>query len=196
MPLWIRKHSRLVIFLCIGCAFAACCWFRAETRVHSVEPGRVFRGAWQRPDALRNLIRRRKIRTVVTLTAINRDDPKYVSQSKALRGLNVDWVIIPMRGSTATLQQLREAVTIIANPARQPVFFHCVGGHHRSNLVHAAYLITEKHMSADEAWSALVKLPWTRPEAFRDQADRRLIQDYEHLLTSLIFVLRSGVHRQ
>ena len=48
-----------------------------EKRVRVVEEGGLVRGAWQRPGPLRRIIRREGIRTIVTLTAINRDDPKY-----------------------------------------------------------------------------------------------------------------------
>src|SRR5437762_472722 len=73
----------------------------AEKRVRVVVPGRLVRGAWQSPEALRTLIARERIKTVVTLTAINRDDPKYVSQAGVVGQTGVDWVLIPMRGSRA-----------------------------------------------------------------------------------------------
>ena len=119
-----------------------------EKRVPVVEPGKVIRGAWQGEAALRSVIEREKIKTIVTLTAINRDDPKYVEQDgwsarRASTGCSV-----PMRGSTATPEQMEQAADLLADPARQPVFFHCVAGHHRSNLAHAAYLIRHEGMSA------------------------------------------------
>ena len=109
-------------------------------------------GAWQRPWPLRRLIAREKIRTIVTLTAINRDDPKYVRQAQVVRDAGVDWIIVPMRGSRATLEQMAEAADLLADPQRQPVFFHCVAGHHRTSLVHAAYLIRHRGFSAERAW--------------------------------------------
>lgn len=151
-------------------------WF--EKRVRTVAAGRLIRGAWQRPGPLRRVLARENVRTVVTLTAINRDDPKYVAQAAALRGTGVDWVIVPMRGSSATLDQMAEAADLLADPRRQPVFFHCVAGHHRTNLVHAAYLIRREGCSADEAWDAVARLPWTRPDAPADRADRRLIEAF------------------
>jgi protein tyrosine phosphatase (PTP) superfamily phosphohydrolase (DUF442 family) len=148
-------------------------WF--ETRVVVVVPGRIVRGAWQRPGPLRRLVEREKIRTIVTLTAINQDDPKYVAQERVVRATGVRWVIIPMRGSTATLTQLREAADLIADARNQPVFFHCVGGHHRSNLVHAAYRMRHEGASASAAWDEVARLPWTRPGDERDRLDRRII---------------------
>jgi hypothetical protein len=158
---------------------AAACWDDwFEKRVRTVVPGRLVRGAWQRPGPLRRLLARERVRTVVTLTAINRDDPKYVAQAEALRGTGVDWVIVPMRGSTATLEQLAEAADLLADPARQPVFFHCVAGHHRTSLVHAAYLVRHQGWSAARAWSAVAALPWARPGAPADRDDRRRIDAF------------------
>lgn len=148
----------------------------AEKRVAVVAEGRLVRGAWQRPGPLRRLIVREKIRTIVTLTAINRDDPKYVAQEAVVRRTGVAWILVPMRGSRATLEQMAEAADFLADPARQPVFFHCVGGHHRTSLVHAAYRIRHQGWPAERAWREVAGLPWARPEA--DLRDRRLIEAF------------------
>ena len=148
---------------------------RREVRVRVVEPGLV-RGAWQPPEALNAIIERERIRTVLTLTAINSDDPKYLSQRAAVDRAGVDWTIFGWRGSTATVDQMARAVAILADPARRPIFFHCVGGHHRTGLAHAAHLVANRGASAADAWAALVALPWTRPEA--DLADRRRIDEF------------------
>jgi protein tyrosine phosphatase (PTP) superfamily phosphohydrolase (DUF442 family) len=147
-----------------------------EKRVAVIEPGRLIRGAWQRPGPLRRIIEREKIRTIVSLTAINRDDPKYVAQAKVVRETGVDWIIVPMRGSRATLAQMAEAADLLADPARQPTFFHCVAGHHRTSLVHAAYRIRHEGWSAPRAWLEVARFPWARPDADRD--DRRLIEAF------------------
>ena len=63
-----------------------------------VLPGRLIRGAWQTPEALRSIIARERIKTIVTLTAINHDDPKYVGQAKVVAETGVSWLFVPMRG--------------------------------------------------------------------------------------------------
>ena len=146
-----------------------------EKRVVVVVPGELIRGAWQRPAMLERIIRREGIRTIVTLTAINEDDPKYVGQAEVVRRTGVDWILIPMRGSTATLDQMRAAAELLADPARQPVFFHCVAGHHRTSLAHAAYRIAHDHWTPEQAWDELKRLPWTRPGDPADDSDRSLI---------------------
>jgi protein tyrosine phosphatase (PTP) superfamily phosphohydrolase (DUF442 family) len=145
-------------------------------RVVVVAPGKVVRGAWQRPGPMKQVIGREGIRTIVTLTAINDDDPKYVDQERVVREGGIRWIIVPMRGSRATLAQMAEAADLLADPALQPVFFHCVAGHHRSSLVQAAYRIRHEGWSAARAWAEVSALPWARPGS--DVEDRRLIEQF------------------
>jgi protein tyrosine phosphatase (PTP) superfamily phosphohydrolase (DUF442 family) len=149
-----------------------------EKRVRVVVPGKIVRGAWQKPGPMRRIVDRQGIRTIVTLTAINHDDPKYVEQAKVVREAGVRWILIPMRGSTATLDQMRQAADLLADPKLQPVYFHCVAGHHRTGLAHAAYRIRHEGWTATRAWAELARLPWTRTGDHRDQGDRQLIEAF------------------
>jgi hypothetical protein len=150
----------------------------AEKRFRVVVPGRLVRGAWQDPGALRSIIARDGIKTIVTLTAINRDDPKYIRQAQVVADTGVEWVLVPMRGSSATLEQMAWAADLLADPSLQPIFFHCVAGHHRTSLAHAAYLIRHRGASAQEAWRVVAAFPWARPGAAADQRDKALIDDF------------------
>ena len=158
-------------------------------RLRVVVPGRLLGGAWQQPETLRRLIDRERISTVVTLTAINRDDPKYVSQSKVVDRTGVNWIIVPMRGSRATLEQMAIAADLLADPDRQPVFFHCVAGHHRTSLAHAAYLIRHAGYTGEQAWDVVAGLPWARPGAPADENDRKLILEFARVQASIALPL-------
>ncbi len=150
----------------------------SEKRVWTVVPHRLVRGAWQSPEALRSIITHEGIKTVVTLTAINVDDHKYLPQARVVAETGVDWIIIPMRGSRATVEQMCEAADLLADASRQPLFFHCVAGHHRTSLAHAAYLIRHEGKSAADAWRVVASLPWARPTAPADQNDRAMIDEF------------------
>jgi len=184
MAMFLSRRRAIRVALGLGGAAtlglgAPIVWDEAfEKRVAVVEPGRLWRGAWQRPWPLRRLIARAGIRTIVTLTAINDDDPKYVRQAEVVRDAGVDWIIVPMRGSRATLEQMAEAADLLADRRRQPAFFHCVAGHHRTTLVHAAYRIRHGGFSAERAWREVAALPWARPGAVADRGDRRLIEAF------------------
>ena len=155
----------------------ACFWDDLfEKRVRVIEPGRLVRGAWQRPGPLRRIIEREKIRTIATLTAINREEPKYAAQARVVAETGVRWIIVPMRGSRATLEQMAQAADLLNDPENQPVFFHCSAGHHRTSLVQAAYRIRHQGWSAERAWREVEQLPWARPET--DAGDRALIEAF------------------
>jgi protein tyrosine phosphatase (PTP) superfamily phosphohydrolase (DUF442 family) len=158
-------------------------WF--EKRVWIVAPRQLVRGAWQRPGPLRRIISRETIRTIVTLTAINSSDPKFREQAEIVRQTGVRWIVIPMRGSRATPEQMALAADILADPASQPVFFHCVAGHHRTSLAHAAFLIRHRGYTADEAWQEVASLQWARPDSIVDRNDRFLIEEFARVQRSL-----------
>ncbi len=194
---WNKPRVRLVEIVA-ACALlgslwaAASFWDLSAKRLRVVTPGKLLGGAWQSPGALRRLIERERIKTVVTLTAINRDDPKYVGQSAVVSRTGVDWIIVPMRGSTATLDQMAYAADLMADPARQPVYFHCVAGHHRTSLAHAAYLIRYAGYTADEAWEVVAGLPWARPGSRSDEKDRALIEEFARAQSSIPPATLSG----
>jgi hypothetical protein len=166
--------------------YALCRSETLEKRIRVVVPGRLIRGAWQHPQALRAIIARERIKTIVSLTAINCDDRKYLAQAKVVADTGVDWVLVPMRGSRATLDQMAWAADLLADPARQPVFFHCVAGHHRTSLAHAAYLIRHEGYGAQDAWNVVASLPWARPGAAADESDRQLIEEFARVHSSLL----------
>ncbi|WP_165244793.1 protein-tyrosine phosphatase family protein [Paludisphaera soli] len=156
-----------------------------EKRVQVIHPGRLVRGAWQQPAPLRRLVSREGIKTIVTLTAINSTDGKFVNQSGVVRERGLDWVIIPMRGSRATIEQMVIAADLLADPARQPVFFHCVAGHHRTSLAHAAYLIRHEGYTAKQAWDTVSSYSWARPDALVDRNDQFLIEEFARVQATL-----------
>ncbi|MDG3003474.1 protein-tyrosine phosphatase family protein [Paludisphaera mucosa] len=182
--LWILGVSGLLIVgLAASLAVARDRWM--EKRVQVVYPGRLVRGAWQQPMPLRRIVAREGIKTIVTLTAINSTDQKFVSQSQVVRDQGLDWVIVPMRGSRATVEQMAIAADLLADPTRQPVFFHCVAGHHRTSLAHAAYLIRHEGYSARQAWETISAYSWARPDALVDRNDQFLIEEFARVQETL-----------
>jgi protein tyrosine phosphatase (PTP) superfamily phosphohydrolase (DUF442 family) len=177
--------------LCAAIVIASACGVlihastRYEKRVRIVLPARLIRGAWQTPEALRSIIARERVKTIVTLTAINRDDPKYIGQASVVAETGVTWLFVPMRGSRATLDQMVDAADLLADPNLQPVFFHCVAGHHRSSQAHAAYLIRHCGWAAEAAWKEVAALPWATPGAPADLDDKALIEAFARSQSSV-----------
>lgn len=109
-----------------------------------IEPGKVFRGGWQKPWPLRRILRQNQIKTVIALA--HPDNHPLVNMEKAICEENgVRFVHLPIhdvRGDdtrTYVSDQLEQAAKIIGDPAAQPVFFHCHHGVNRASMAHIAY---------------------------------------------------------
>lgn len=109
-----------------------------------IEPGKVYRGGWQKNIPLRRVIRERQIRTIVAL-AHPPDSPLVESEKRIAEEMGVRFVHLPIhdvRGDhnrTFVSDQLEKAAQIIGDPANQPVFFHCHHGLNRASMAHIAY---------------------------------------------------------
>ena len=68
------------------------------------------------PGPLRRIVQREGIRTIVTLTAINSGDSKFRDQARLVQETGIRWLIVPMRGSRATPEQMALAADLLADP--------------------------------------------------------------------------------
>jgi hypothetical protein len=113
-------------------------------RFAEVVPGRIYRGAWQKPWPMRRIVQRYRIRTVLAL-AHPADHPLSVGERALARELGVRWVHVPIvdeRGASdfgVINQKLDEAAAVLADPRNQPVYFHCHHGINRASMVQMAY---------------------------------------------------------
>ncbi len=109
-----------------------------------VEPGKIYRGAWQRAWPMRRIVLDYKIKTVVAL-AHPAHHPLAVREKAMAKELGYRWVHIPIvdertLGSMAGISdRLEEAAAVVADPKNQPVYFHCHHGINRATMVQIAY---------------------------------------------------------
>ena len=113
-------------------------------RFAEVEPGRIYRGAWQKPWPMRRVVRDHRIKTVVAL-AHPPDHPLPIREQALAKELGVRWIHIPIvdfRGDGERINvsdQLEAAAAAIADPRNQPVYFHCHHGINRASMAQMAY---------------------------------------------------------
>jgi protein-tyrosine phosphatase len=109
-----------------------------------VEPGRVYRGAWQRDWPMRRVIRQDHIKTVIAL-AHPPEHPLSRGEKALTAELGVNWLHIPIVDERQTgdpksiFDPIERAAAAIADPANQPVYFHCHHGVNRASMVQIAY---------------------------------------------------------
>jgi protein tyrosine phosphatase (PTP) superfamily phosphohydrolase (DUF442 family) len=113
-------------------------------RFAEVVPGKIYRGAWQRPWPMRRIVERHKIKTVLAL-AHPAYHPLALQEQQMARELGYRWVHIPIvdqRGlddKEVISDLLEQAAAVLADPANQPVYFHCHHGINRASMVQIAY---------------------------------------------------------
>lgn len=109
-----------------------------------VEQGKLYRGAWQQPWPMRRLVSDYKIKTVVAL-AHPPHHPLVLREQEMAKELGFRWVHIPIvdeRGlgdGDVISDKLEQAAAVMAEPANQPVYFHCHHGINRASMAQIAY---------------------------------------------------------
>jgi hypothetical protein len=112
-----------------------------------VEPGRIYRGAWQKPRPMRRLVHDHKIRTVLAL-AHPPDHPLAVRERDLAAELGLRWIHIPIVDHRGTRDRAAEdaisdlldrAAAVIADTAGYPLYFHCHHGLNRTSMAQIAY---------------------------------------------------------
>ncbi len=125
-------------------------------RFAEVEPGRIYRGAWQKPWPMRQIVRDYQIKTIVA-HAHPPEHPLPIQEQALARELGVKWVHVPivdLRGINdrdGISDQLEAAAAIVADPRNQPVYFHCHHGINRASMVQMAYRLMYCNWTLDQA---------------------------------------------
>jgi protein tyrosine/serine phosphatase len=92
------------------------------------------------------------VKTLINLTS---DDADTSEQSMAEHA-GMKYVQIAMTThDVPTEAQLAEFLSIVNDPANQPVYVHCVGGRHRTGVMTAAYRMTHDGWSAEKAFAEM-----------------------------------------
>jgi protein tyrosine/serine phosphatase len=92
------------------------------------------------------------IKTVIDLS----NDQETEAQSVAAAGMK--FVRISLTTSAAPAQAAVEKfLSLVNDPANQPVYVHCQGGRHRTGVMTAVYRITHDHWTPDRAFAEMVQ---------------------------------------
>jgi hypothetical protein len=112
-----------------------------------VEPGLIYRGAWQKPWPMRRIVHDYKIRTILAL-AHPPDHYLPLQEQKLAAELGVKWIHVPIidnRGTKDSAAEdaisdlLDQAAAVLADPKNYPIFFHCHHGMNRTSMAQIAY---------------------------------------------------------
>ena len=91
------------------------------------------------------------VKTIIDLT--EEDD-----KGGAARRAGLQFVQIPMSSTTAPSEaQVEQFLSIVNDPAQQPVYVHCKGGRHRTGTLTAVYRMANEGWTADRAYEEMLK---------------------------------------
>jgi protein tyrosine phosphatase (PTP) superfamily phosphohydrolase (DUF442 family) len=166
-------------------------------KVMEVEPGKLYRGAWQHDWPMRRLVRDAHIKTVVALA--HPPGSPLVAQEKALsKELGVHWLHIPIVEASVggeertVLRSLEQAADVLAEPANQPVYFHCHHGLNRVSMVQMAYRMLHCGWTLEQATEEIARTPMGLVEV-RHGVDYRYMKTfYEQCVVPRRLGARSG----
>jgi protein tyrosine/serine phosphatase len=93
------------------------------------------------------------VKTVIDLQAYG--DPR---EPAAARAAGLHYVNIGMSTRVVpTDDQLKQFLAIVNDPAQQPVYVHCAGGHHRTGVMTAIYRMTMDGWTGEQAFAEMKK---------------------------------------
>ena len=153
MSLSIRPKRAYPAALLLACALASPAAASVDlSTIHIDNFGRVndnyYRGAQPQGRDYADLAAL-GVKTLVDLTS---DDSDASERGRAEQA-GMKYFQIPMTThEPPTAAKLAEFMSIVNDPARQPVYVHCVGGRHRTGVMTAAYRMTEDGWTADQAF--------------------------------------------
>ena len=149
----------------------------AASRIHIDNFGKInanyYRGAQPQGQDYADLAAL-GVKTVIDLTS----DDGEVSEPAMVKSAGMKPVKIPMTGhEPPTRGQLAQFLSIVNDPASQPVYVHCVGGKHRTGVMTAAYRINHDGWTADQAFSEMKQYKFGA--AFMHSEFKRFVYDYK-----------------
>ena len=156
MSLSIRPKRAYPAALLLACALASPAAASVDlSTIHIDNFGRVndnyYRGAQPQGRDYADLAAL-GVKTLVDLTS---DDSDASERGRAEQA-GMKYFQIPMTThEPPTAAKLAEFMSIVNDPARQPVYVHCVGGRHRTGVMTAAYRMTEDGWTADQAFKEM-----------------------------------------
>jgi tyrosine-protein phosphatase SIW14 len=113
------------------------------------------------------------VKTLINLTG----NDSQADEKRMVERAGMKYFQIPMTTQRQpTSEQVAQFLSIVTDPASQPVYVHCVGGRHRTGVMTAVYRMTEDGWTADRAFNEMKQFKFG-PD-FLHPAFKRFVYSY------------------
>jgi protein tyrosine/serine phosphatase len=109
-----------------------------------------YRGAQPKGDDYRDLATL-GVKTVIDLTKDGRDDEQGFVEAAGMKFHRIPLTTTDRPSDAA----IAEFLSMVNDPANQPVYVHCQGGRHRTGTMTAVYRMTQDHWTAAQAYDEM-----------------------------------------
>jgi len=144
-----------------------------------------YRGAQPMGDDYASLAKL-GVKTIINLTS---DDAVADEQSLTEKS-GMRYVNIPMdTRRNPTAKELEQFLSIVNDPASQPVYVHCVGGRHRTGVMTAVYRMTHDGLTGKAAFQEMKQYKYG-PD-FLHPEFKKFVESYEPKKATAVVVAGS-----
>lgn len=128
------------VLLAVLVLVAGACFYRAALRdalfpkrFGVVEEGKIYRSGGLSPSGFASVVESKHIKTIVDLGAFDNDPEGEQAAARTAKALGVARYTFRLQGDgTGDPRDYIEALSLISNPAHQPVLVHCSAGTQRT----------------------------------------------------------------
>jgi len=127
------------------------------------------------------------VKTVIDLTQGGRRDEQGMVERAGMSFYRIPLTTTERPSEPA----LKQFLSIVSDPARQPVYVHCQGGQHRTGVMTAVYRMTKYGWTEGKAYDEMKQYKF---ETFIGHPElRHFVHDYYSRLTPIVNALVSNV---
>jgi len=124
------------------------------------------------------------VKTVIDLTQEGRRDEQGMVERAGMSFYRIPLTTTERPSEPA----LKQFLSVVNDPARQPVYVHCQGGQHRTGVMTAVYRMTEYGWTEGKAYDEMKQYKF---KTFMGHPElRHFVHDYYTRLTSILPVAR------
>jgi protein-tyrosine phosphatase len=167
-----RRAKRLLLFVlllgavgAIGIGIKVGSHALLPKRFAVVEEGQLYRSGYCEPRPLRQIIRERKLKSILVLLVPIPGSTDQDKEETVAREEGVQIIQIPMPGDgRGDFDSLDLAAATIADPANRPMLVHCAAGVNRTGAAYAAWRMKYGGWSFEKALAEMERYGYSEKD--------------------------------